>query len=84
MPHLNPPSNEGKEPSTGTRPTGSAGGRVFGTGTGGNVTSPEYSTALNSDVMQNAESDRAMSKEEADRMYEQRMEEEYAKREGGA
>ncbi|KAH2011982.1 hypothetical protein KXV45_007066 [Aspergillus fumigatus] len=53
-------------------------------GTGGNVTSPEYSTALNSDVMQNAESDRAMSKEEADRMYEQRMEEEYAKREGGA
>jgi hypothetical protein len=34
--------------------------------------------------MQNAESDRAMSKEEADRMYEQRMEEEYAKREGGA
>ncbi|GAQ08373.1 hypothetical protein ALT_5694 [Aspergillus lentulus] len=99
MPHLNPPSNEGKEPSTGTRPTGSAGyasldalstregnasGRVFGTGTGGTVTSLEYSTALNSDVMQNAESDRAMSKEEADRMYEQRMEEEYAKREGGA
>ncbi|KAJ5595344.1 uncharacterized protein N7459_001552 [Penicillium hispanicum] len=30
------------------------------------------------------EGDRALSKEEADRLYEERMEEEYAKREGGA
>jgi hypothetical protein len=100
MPHLNPPSNDNREePPTGNRPTGSAGyaslealstregndsGRVFGTGTGGTVTQLEHSTALNSEVMQNEPSDRAMSKEEADRMYEQRMEEEYAKREGGA
>ncbi|KAJ5168314.1 uncharacterized protein N7482_003908 [Penicillium canariense] len=33
---------------------------------------------------QNAGSDRQLSKEEADRLYEERMEEEYAKREGGA
>ncbi|KAF9895446.1 hypothetical protein FE257_000352 [Aspergillus nanangensis] len=31
-----------------------------------------------------AGNDRALSKEEADRLYEERMEEEYAKREGGA
>lgn len=30
------------------------------------------------------ESGQALSKEEADRLYEERMEEEYAKREGGA
>ena len=30
------------------------------------------------------DSDRALSREEADRLYEERMEEEYAKREGGA
>lgn len=33
---------------------------------------------------QNTENGRALSKEEADRLYEERMEEEYAKREGGA
>ncbi|KAJ5810118.1 uncharacterized protein N7503_002336 [Penicillium pulvis] len=31
-----------------------------------------------------AESEPALSREEADRLYEERMEEEYAKREGGA
>ncbi|KAJ5138668.1 uncharacterized protein N7515_003516 [Penicillium bovifimosum] len=33
---------------------------------------------------QNADGGRTLSKEEADRLYEERMEEEYAKREGGA
>ncbi|KAJ5868443.1 hypothetical protein N7534_002996 [Penicillium rubens] len=33
---------------------------------------------------QNAEGGRALTKEEADRLYEERMEEEYAKRDGGA
>ncbi|KAJ5107919.1 hypothetical protein N7456_004594 [Penicillium angulare] len=32
----------------------------------------------------NNEGERALSREEADRLYEERMEEEYAKREGGA
>ncbi|KAJ5935387.1 hypothetical protein N7466_004934 [Penicillium verhagenii] len=31
-----------------------------------------------------SEGDRALSREEADRLYEERMEEEYAKRDGGA
>ncbi|KAJ5478115.1 hypothetical protein N7530_003624 [Penicillium desertorum] len=33
---------------------------------------------------QDADRGRALTKEEADRLYEERMEEEYAKREGGA
>lgn len=33
---------------------------------------------------QNGQGGRSMSREEADRLYEERMEEEYAKREGGA
>lgn len=32
----------------------------------------------------NADTGRTLTKEEADRLYEERMEEEYAKREGGA
>ncbi|KAJ5815044.1 Acyl-CoA N-acyltransferase [Penicillium riverlandense] len=56
----------------------SSSGRQLGTGTGGTVSAP------GSDSSQNAESERAMSKEEADRLYEERMEDEYAKREGGA
>lgn len=59
-------------------------GRLIGTGTGGTVAAPVSTSSVNGDVLVNAGSDRAMSKEEADRMYEQRMEEEYAKREGGA
>lgn len=84
---------------TGPRPSGSAGyasvealagmennssGRLLGTGTGGTLTAPGSSSAQNTDVLQSAGSDRALSKEEAERMYEQRIEEEYAKREGGA
>ncbi|KAJ5297604.1 hypothetical protein N7508_007853 [Penicillium antarcticum] len=33
---------------------------------------------------QNGEGGRALTREEADRLYEERMEEEYAKRDGGA
>lgn len=33
---------------------------------------------------QNNEANRALTREEADRLYEERMEEEYAKRDGGA
>ena len=36
------------------------------------------------DSSQNDRSDRPLSKEEADRLYEERMEDEYAKKEGGA
>ncbi|KAJ5972226.1 uncharacterized protein N7479_002144 [Penicillium vulpinum] len=43
-------------------------------------TAPGNSTT----AWQNADSGRALTKEEADRLYEERMEEEYAKRDGGA
>lgn len=91
-------NNAGEAPNT--RPTGSAGyasldalsgmennssGRLVGTGSGGTVSAPGYTAGESTDVLQNAPSDdRALSKEEADQLYEERMEEEYAKREGGA
>lgn len=53
-------------------------GRVVGTGTGGTVSAPGY------DASQTAESGASMSRAEADRRYAEQMEEEYAKREGGA
>lgn len=53
-------------------------GRTMGTGTGGTVSAPGY------DASQNAESGGSMSRAEADRRYAEQMEEEYAKREGGA
>ncbi|RMJ23372.1 hypothetical protein PHISP_05758 [Aspergillus sp. HF37] len=92
---VNQPSDNPQ--TTATRPSGSAGyasvealagmenndsGRLLGTGSGGVVTAPGSSAALNNDVLENAGSDRPLSQEEADRMYEARMEEEYAKREG--
>ncbi|RAL01040.1 uncharacterized protein BO80DRAFT_425021 [Aspergillus ibericus CBS 121593] len=55
-----------------------SGSSVFGSGMDeatGSV--PEY-------LATGAEEDRPLSKEEADRLYEERIEEEYAKREGGA
>lgn len=75
-----------------TRPTGTAGnaslasadlydtsGRIIGAGSGGTVSAPGYSASSN------AESDRpAMSREDAEQLYRERMEDEYAKREGGA
>lgn len=81
------------------RPTGSAGyasldtlastennssGRRIGTGSGSTVSAPKFSSSENRDLLQNAESERAVSKEEADRLYEERIQDEYAKREGGA
>lgn len=91
------PTYDQTKSSNETRPSGSAGhasiealsgmennssGRLVGTGSGGVVTAPGYIAAENSDLLENAGSDRALSKEEADRLYEERMEEEYAKREG--
>lgn len=65
--------------------------RRLGTGSGGTVSAPGYSAGQSADVLGNlgtgnneAPSEVALSKEEADRLYEERMEEEYAKREGGA
>ncbi|TQB75604.1 hypothetical protein MPDQ_002569 [Monascus purpureus] len=59
-------------------------GRRIGTGSGGVVTAPNYDAAESLDILANSESNRPLSKEEADRLYEERMEDEYAKREGGA
>lgn len=93
------PTYDQTKSSNETRPSGSAGhasiealsgmennssGRLVDTGSSGVVTAPGYIAAENSDLLENAESDRALSKEEADRLYDERMEEEYAKREGGA
>lgn len=88
------------EPATQTGETGSAGvmsvgeastvfdstssGRRVGTGTGGVVTAPGYEAADTIEVVADTESQRGLSKEEADALYEERIEDEYAKREGGA
>ena len=54
------------------------GASAFGTGMDQNSGMiPEYLSTGSEDL-------RPLSKEEADRLYEERMEEEYAKREGGA
>lgn len=58
--------------------------RRIGTGSGGVVTAPNYDAAESLDILANSESNRPLSKEEADRLYQERMEDEYAKREGGA
>ncbi|KAJ5190760.1 uncharacterized protein N7498_009745 [Penicillium cinerascens] len=55
--------------------TDTSSGRHLGTGTGGTISAPGSSSS---------QDESALSKEEADRLYEERMEEEYAKREGGA
>lgn len=74
-----------KESQQNTRATTSAsnpptesnsGAHRFGAGSNSTGDASRYS--------QNAEGDQALSREEADRLYEERMEEEYAKREGGA
>ncbi|PLB55237.1 hypothetical protein P170DRAFT_432772 [Aspergillus steynii IBT 23096] len=48
------------------------------------TTSSTGSQAEYTNAPDNAGEQQPMSKEEADRLYEERMEEEYAKREGGA
>ncbi|PYH84476.1 hypothetical protein BO82DRAFT_430166 [Aspergillus uvarum CBS 121591] len=50
------------------------------TSTSTNTTNPSFSSSSTSQ----SDDDRPLSKEEADRLYEERMEEEYAKREGEA
>jgi hypothetical protein len=74
------------------RPTGSAGtasldalasvGRTGG-GSGGTVAAPGSNIAESAD-RGNLESTRRVTKDEADRLYEENIEDEYAKREGGA
>lgn len=73
----NQPTNPAGQISVDSSDTNTSGRRV-GTGTGGTVTAPGY------DASQSAESGGSMSREEADRRYAEQMEEEYAKREGGA
>lgn len=58
--------------------------RLPGAGSGGTVSAPGYSAAENGDLLENAETNVQISKEDAERMYQERIEEEYAKREGGA
>jgi hypothetical protein len=55
--------------------TDNSSGRQLGTGTGGTISAPGSSSSQDAS---------ALSKEEADRLFEEQMEEEYAKREGGA
>lgn len=58
--------------------------RLPGTGSGGTVTAPGYHAAENGDLLENPSSNQSLSKEEADRLYSENIEDEYAKREGGA
>ncbi|PYI12402.1 hypothetical protein BO78DRAFT_392257 [Aspergillus sclerotiicarbonarius CBS 121057] len=84
MPH----KDDSSSPNTADRGSGSVNrlaatgntlsGSIFGSGMDENTAAvPEY-------LSTGTEEDRPLSKEEADRLYEERMEEEYAKREGGA
>lgn len=57
---------------------------TLGSGSGGTVSAPGYSPAENGELLENAPTEVQISKEDADRLYQERMEEEYAKREGGA
>jgi hypothetical protein len=61
--------------STGHVSTDNSSGRQLGTGTGDTISAHGLSSSQNAS---------ALSKEEADRLYEEAMEDEYAKREGGA
>ncbi|KAJ5322372.1 hypothetical protein N7452_010661 [Penicillium brevicompactum] len=65
-----PPSNSTEPTETNTQATGSD--SYFAAGSG------------NSIGAQSSEASRALTREEVDRLYEERMEEEYAKRDGGA
>lgn len=58
--------------------------RLPGTGSGGTVSAPGYQAAENGDLLENPSSNQTLSKEEADRIYQENIEDEYAKREGGA
>ena len=68
-------ANARQAASAGHVSTDNSSGRQLGTGTGGTISAPGSSSSQDTS---------ALSKEEADRLYEERMEEEYAKREGGA
>ncbi|KAL1993619.1 hypothetical protein VTN49DRAFT_2288 [Thermomyces lanuginosus] len=88
------PSTHGNVMSSNeVRPSGSAGAasaeaigissQRVGMGSGGTVSAPGSHIAESED-RGNPPSARRITKEEADRLYEERIEEEYAKREGGA
>lgn len=63
---------------------GEVGSRTrVGAGSGGVVAPPHSEQAAAADH-ENAPSARQLTKEEADRLYEENIEDEYAKREGGA
>lgn len=69
-------ANAREAASAGHVSTDNSSGRQLGTGTGGTISAPGSSSSQDASA--------PLSKEEADRLYEERMEEEYAKREGGA
>lgn len=83
------PSTHGNVMSSNeVRPSGSAeaigiSSQRVGMGSGGTVSAPGSHIAESED-RGNPPSARRITKEEADRLYEERIEEEYAKREGGA
>lgn len=54
------------------------------TALGGSVPNIDTGASRDSNSAQDDRGGRPLSKEEADRLYEERMEDEYAKREGGA
>lgn len=55
------------------------------TSSGGDLNLPgTQNNSIGQGQSQNGQDGQQMSREEADRLYEERMEEEYAKREGGA
>lgn len=92
-PSENPSTHTNPLSSNEVRPSGSAGAasaeaigtssQRVGVGSGGTVAAPGAHIAESED-RGNAPSARRITKEEADRLYEERIEEEYAKREGGA
>ncbi|KAE8354089.1 hypothetical protein BDV28DRAFT_131872 [Aspergillus coremiiformis] len=69
----NPPTDTAGQKNHSSTPHSDS--RVLETGSGDPVIAPGNSSTS---------TEQPLSKEEADRLYEERMEEEYAKREGGA
>jgi hypothetical protein len=73
-----------KERQNNTHATASASSSAESNNDNHGLGSRSSATSDASRFSQLAEEDRTLSREEADRLYEERMEEEYAKREGGA
>ena len=73
-----------KQQDNQTNGTGPSNPTVSTTESSSQPTNDSYFSAGSGSSTQNAEASRALTREEADRLYEERMEEEYAKRDGGA